>query len=420
MNRALFGAFAALLLFYSNVAVTANAIFREENNLNNLKDVQGDLESLQARMDHLEQKVNTVPSSSNLFNPGITAFGNFLNCFGQGGYPKNAHGLCDSPFVFREAELDIRAVVDPYADAVLILAFEPAHDHGHDHHGHEHAGEDSFQAEIEEAYITFKKLPVFNSTPFGLQLKAGRFRTPFGRFNQIHLHDLPHLTPVAPLQAFLGPHGMIRNGFSAQMPIPTPGDNNSMSLTLQILNGGGLPFDLIEDAHWPAGLAHLSWFWDLEKGHDLEVGLSAYLEHRPGNWSRPVQVYGADVNYKWRPFLFGDKHSFLFGGELYAAPKEMNSKTMLALGGFGFAQYQLNQWTYLGVRYDYRNLENSKEGRGHGIGAYLTYYTTEFLRLRAGYEISGGQNFSKPTNNFLVELNFVFGSHPVEPYWVNR
>lgn len=425
MNRSLFGAFAALLLFYSNVAVTANAIFKDENNSDNLADVQSDVESLNLRIDHLEQKVNTVPSRPNLFNPSITAFGNFITCFGQAGYPKNTYGLCESPFTFREAELDIRASVDPYADAVLILAFEPAHSHGHDHdHEDEHAEEDLFQVEIEEAYVTFKKLPFFNSTPFGLQLKAGRFRTPFGRFNQIHLHDLPHLTPASSLQAFLGPHGMIRNGFSAQFLIHTAGDNNSMSLTLQILNGGGLAFNPIAHSKWPAGLAHLSWFWDLEKGHDLEVGLSAYLEHKPGKVILPVQLYGVNANYKWRPFLFGDKHSFLFGGELYGAPKEMKTsagdKTVLALGAFAFAQYQLDQWTYFGLRYDYRNLENDKEGNGHGVGAYLTYYTTEFMRLRVGYEITGERYFSNQSSNLLFEINFVFGSHPVEPYWVNR
>lgn len=425
MNRALFGAFAALLFFYSNVAVPANAIFKDGNNSDNIADLQSDVEYLNKRIDHLAQKVNTVPSRPNLFNPSITAFGNFITCLGQAGYPDSAHGLCESPFTFREAELDIRAVVDPYADAVLILAFEPTHSHGHDHdHGDEHAGEDSFKAEIEEAYVTFKKLPFFNSTPLGLLLKAGRFRTPFGRFNQIHLHDLPQLTPVSSLHAFLGPHGLIRNGFSAQFLIPTAGDNNSMSLTLQILNGGGLAFNPIAQSNWPAGLAHLSWFWDLEKGHDLEVGLSAYLEHRPGNMSRPVQLYGVDANYKWRPFLFGDKHSFLFGGELYGAPKEVKTdtvyKTVFALGGFAFAQYQFDQWTYFGLRYDYRNLDNNKEGRGHGVGAYLTYYTTEFLRLRIGYEVIGEKYFSKPSSNLLFEINFVFGSHPVEPYWVNR
>jgi hypothetical protein len=424
MNRFLFGAFAVLLVFCSNVAVTANAIFANENNSNNLADLQEDMESLNSRIDHLERKVNTVPSRPNFFNPSITAFGNFITCFGQAGYPHGAHGLCESPFSFREAELDIRAVVDPYADAVLILAFEPAHFHAHDH-DHVHTDEDAFQVEIEEAYITFKKIPFFNSAPLGLQLKAGRFRTPFGRFNQIHLHDLPQLTPASSLQAFLGSHGLMRNGFSAQLLIPTPGDRNSMSLTLQILDGGGLAFNLIDQTNWPAGLAHLSWFWDLEKGHDLELGLSAYLEHKPTGSNWPIQLYGVDANYKWRPFLFGDKHSFLFGGEIYGAPKEINTnegggKTVFAFGGFGFAQYQLNQWTYLGLRYDYRNLANNKEGNGHGVGAYLTYYTTEFLRLRVGYEVMGEKDFSKPSNNLLFEINFVFGSHPVEPYWVNR
>jgi len=132
----------------------------------------------------------------------------------------------------------------------------------------------------------------------------------------------------------------------------------------------------------------------------------------------PLQVYGLDANYKWKPFLQGDKHSFLLGGEFYLAPKEMSDKKIAyGLGGFGFAQYQFNQWLYLGVRYDYRHAFNDV---GHAAGAFLTYYTTEFLRFRLGYEVVADIGFSNPKNNVMLEVNFVFGSHPVEPYWVNR
>ena len=57
------------------------------------------------------------------------------------------------------------------------------------------------------------------------------------------------------------------------------------------------------------------------------------------------------------------------------------------------------------------------------IGAYVSFYTTEFLRFRIGYEhrerpsTNGGDG---DLDTFFFQLTFVFGSHPVEPFWFNR
>ena len=48
--------------------------------------------------------------------------------------------------------------------------------------------------------------------------------------------------------------------------------------------------------------------------------------------------------------------------------------------------------------------------------AYLSKYTSEFLRFRAG----GGYAPSTGQVTGLAQLTFVWGSHPVEPWWVNR
>ncbi|MDA0712590.1 MAG: hypothetical protein O2897_01195 [bacterium] len=453
MNKVLFKVFTALLFLLCNLAVAVNTVLDGKESLNDVKENVGLLER---RLDELETKSNLKIDRPNLFNPGITAFGNFVACAGQG-YPEAANGLCDQPFMLRELELDLRASVDPWADAVFILAFEPAHQHshatepepkhkhdhdhsyGHDHdHDHDHAhtheqehSDDhkhdeagnhgaSFQVEIEEAYITLKKWPLLDSSPLGIQLKIGRFRVPFGRANQIHLHDLPQSTMPLSMQAFLGEHGLIRNGISGSALIPTPGENNSMSLTLQILSSAGLPFSEANISKLPAGLAHWSWFWDLASNHDLEVGASAYVEPVK-DAIFPRQVYGLDASYKWRPFVHGDKKSILVGGEFYAAPKEDDhtKKVNWGFGGFAFAQYQFNEQVYLGLRYDYRDAFTDKE-RGQSAGIFLTYYTTEFLRFRLGYEAIYTVATKEIKNNALLEVNFIFGSHPVEPYWVNR
>ncbi|MES2504086.1 MAG: hypothetical protein V4534_04325 [Myxococcota bacterium] len=342
------------------------------------------------RVEQLEDKINSPQQRPNLFNPGITAFGNMLTCAGQN---------CGSIFQLREVELDVRGSIDPWADGVIIIAVE-----GHDGH---------FHVDVEEGYAVLKKLPILDDAPWGLTLKAGRYLQPFGRFNQIHLHDLPQINQPLVIKAFLDDHAFSRVGFSGEFFIPTPGENNSLRLNLNLINGGGLAFINVPNPKYPAGLGHLSWFWDLAAEHDLEVGLSAYVEHNPAN-PNPIQLYGTDINYKWRPYHLGDKKSFLLGGELFVANGFKGLNNRWPLGFFVWSQYQLNQWFYPSVRYSYA--QGVKNELLQAAGVYLTYYTTEFLRLRAGYEYDIGKN----QNQFLFELNFVLGSHPVEPYWVNR
>src|SRR5512139_2180550 len=65
----------------------------------------------------------------------------------------------------QEVELALQATVDPYVRGDVFLTFS---DEG---------------VEIEEAYLTTLSLP------WGLQVKAGKIYTPFGRTSQLHRHQ---------------------------------------------------------------------------------------------------------------------------------------------------------------------------------------------------------------------------------------
>ena len=48
-------------------------------------------------------------------------------------------------------------------------------------------------------------------------------------------------------------------------------------------------------------------------------------------------------------------------------------------------------------------------------------FRKEFLRFRAGYEHRWSDIAADDgLDSFVAEVNVVFGSHPIEPYWVNR
>ena len=47
--------------------------------------------------------------------------------------------------------------------------------------------------------------------------------------------------------------------------------------------------------------------------------------------------------------------------------------------------------------------------------------TSEFLRFRLGYEHTDSDIATLDgLDSFFLELAFVFGAHPIDPYWVNR
>lgn len=376
-----------------------------------LDDLRAQIEELEQRLAEAAQKTATVqPQSANVFNPRVTAFGNFIGRFDNQQIALAEGARIDDRFNLREVEIDLRAAIDPWADGFLIVAIESEIPN-------------EFVTGIEEGYLVLKKLPLLNTTPLGLKLKAGRYRPEFGRFNKIHLHDLPHTSYPRALQTFLGEEGFLQNGLSAQFFLPSPGASNTLEATIDVLNGGNIPIAAENAADHLAGLAHVKWFWDLASGHDLELGASGYWGKAGGEDGLRSKLYGVDLTYKWRPKTHGEWHSFLIGGELYwtsiNVPDDSQPQRR-PLGFYAWSQYQFNRRTYLGVRAEMTEALTGAKLQTQAYAAFLSYYTTEFLRLRLGFEHVESEVAYDGLNSAFLEINFVFGSHPTEPYWVNR
>ena len=130
-------------------------------------------------------------SSSKVFNPDISAIGNFVSAAGS-------NPSSDQPSMqLSEAEVAFQAVVDPYAKADFFLSAGPE------------------GLEIEEGFITFTTLPA------GLLLKAGKMRAQFGKVNTMHTHILPWADRPLVMQNLLGgDEGLSDSGFSVSKLIP--------------------------------------------------------------------------------------------------------------------------------------------------------------------------------------------------------
>ena len=111
-------------------------------------------------------------------------------------------------------------------------------------------------------------------------------------------------------------------------------------------------------------------------------------------------------------------------------------RTSKPWGGFAFAQIQLARPLYLGVRADDTRTIRDDRLRRRAVGGYLTWYPSEFLRFRAGYEHlwsdiadEDGRRSDVPCrrqadedgrHSAFAQIDFVMGAHPPEPFWVNK
>jgi len=376
-------------------------------------------ERLEKRMRELENKIGAVSRSTAqiVFNPRTTVFINFAArgddkaVFDESGIAK----IDNRPFL-RTVELDFRAPVDPYAEAVVILALE------------DEAGT-GFAIDPEEAYGLIKRLPILETAPMGMKLKIGKFRAPFGVNNKLHMHDLPWTTRPLVISRYLGTeHGeFFESGFNPTgvdfdffLPTVIPGATAEMNLDL--LRAGELALSQGAENKQPAFLGHLNLSWDWNNEHLVFLGGSGYLERGES----PTTMIGFDLTYKWAPSERRTSRSFVAGGEVFIGNRTSVDTTGSEVvakpyGWFAYSQYQLSYWLYVGARYDWLQEPTDEALTTRSISLYASYYTTEFLRFRLGFE---RRQSDIPAQNNLdtihFEVNFVFGSHPTEPYWVNR
>lgn len=352
---------------------------------------------------------SSVANRLNAFNPRITVFGDVLGRWSVGSHELVEDGINrDDRIGLREIELDLRADIDPYAKGVLVLAAEE-HEPG------------EYELTIEEGYVTLEALPA------GLRGTIGRIRVPYGRINRLHTHDLPQATRPLMLVDFFGEEGYVEN--AAQISWLTPWI--PLEVFALILNGENEGILAGRDSDDPAFLGRAEYFLQLNETMFLSLGTTFLFGHndapdpltdRPGKAQQETQSWGGDFLFKWQPSQYT---SLVVQGEMMFLKKEVaNRGVEHGFGGYVFVQFQPFKRWYVGVRYDWSNYgEGTENNEQYAASAWLSYYTTEFLRFRIGYEhreratTNGGE---PDLDTIFFQLTFVFGSHPAEPFWFNK
>ena len=348
-----------------------------------------------------------VQERPSAFNPMISVVGDFIGQYGFG-FNKtdhehdHAHGDHNHGHEFhngvlaREIEFEFRGEVDPYADAMVALAIAP---HSLDH----------VDIHLEEAYARLKL--------FGLITKVGRFRTAIGRMGRIHLHNIPQITYPLAMRAFLGDEGYGSQGLSLNTAF-TPSARTAVNVFVEGTTLNRLPMQGKGAEKMPQAIAHLWWHQELLPFHYLDIGASTLLGRKGKENSGAFWLLAGDVHYSYVPAGIGQNPQFLAGSEFFTANAGAGR---WPLGNFTWVQTRVFDSSFVGARYDIAPQENELTKFQHALGGYVTHYTTEFLRFRFGYEhVMPTIASFNGDHRFMLSMIFILGSHPVEPYFINR
>ena len=356
-----------------------------------------------------------APRTPASFNPDIAVIADFL-----GSYSTRRQNDAYNRFDVREVELDLRAAVDPRADAVVILAFErdvenPVFP------GDEPAEGPESGVSIEEGFLFLHDFGVPNLTA-----KLGRFHVRFGRQNMLHLHDLPTADVPFVNQAFLAPESLTDAGLSLSYVLPPDlvGGQYIEFIGEVIAGEGGssaesptLGGDLTVDS--PAFNLHALWNADVAPNWNLELGTSYLWGRREAQHGVDVHLFGADVTLL-RTDPRGKFFNRLFQAEaIYGLVDQPDGgDTQSASGAYVLGQQQLNRDWYAGLRLDWTQDPNHEDAEAWGVSPYVSWYWSEFLRFRLEYQHKAGD---VPTeNNLYFQTTWIFGAHPPHPYWSMR
>ncbi|MFC2089125.1 hypothetical protein ACFLSX_05935, partial [Calditrichota bacterium] len=369
-----------------------------------LRSLLNDAESIaEKKVEKQETKVFTGGERSlQALNPEISlaadVFGMYIN--NENGFTETSR----SGAHFRVAELQIQSTLDPFSMAKVILEFTPE------------------EVEFAEAYVSWSR--IFKNA----SLTAGKFRQQFGVVNRWHAHALDQFKFPLPITTLLGEEGLNQIGLSFDWLMPAITAHSNM-LTVQVTNGQNDHLFSGEAFSFPAVLAHLKNYYDLSQNTYLEFGLTGMMGRNNIRGfeedslilesSRLTKIGGIDLTLLWEPVDRAKYKSFLWRSELYYVEKELPQNEIIkAYGLYTYGDYKFDRNWHAGIRFDYTQpfeIENEDKYMYQFV-PYLTWWQSEFVRLRLQYNYLNGNNVDVDDQTMRLQITWAMGPHKHESY----
>ncbi len=352
------------------------------------------------------------PMARLLLLPDISAIGSFAGAFDT--YDVENQSPREGPFGpknkptarFEEVEVGLQSVIDPYARADIFVSFT------------------ADGVDVEEAYLTSIGLPG------GIQVKAGKLFSPFGRQNQQHPHVWDFVDAPLARGRILAEETLSGPGVDVAWLAPLP-----WFTELHLAGQGTAPLPSDEDpGERPTAIARLLQYFPLGEATTLGIGVSAARRSEATSAFRDLG--GADLYLRWRPIhgrsyvtLQGEIYTRKFRGRGLSDELRADMPTLASnvdrgsdTGGYAHLFWRRDAYFGYGVRYDsapagprFGVEPDAASGTEHRYGALVTWYPSEFQRIRL--QISYDQR-PQARNGIeaLLALEFGIGSHGAHPF----
>ena len=311
----------------------------------------------------------------------------------------------------RHFELDLQAYLDPYTKFHVVFGYEGAHsvwgyeehDHDGDHEEHEHEG-----FSLEEGYVTWLQLGPTSLT-------VGRKRQQFGVLNRWHMHALPQTDYPWVIGESFGPHGLSGTGVSVEWLMPTLwADSNE--LVVEVMNGDNQIAFAGSDWRKPTFLANLKSYWDLSANTYFQVDLTGLHGVTDHEGDLDHDFLALDMVYDWYPLGREHYRGFQLRGMLLRSWLDLeNGDSLDTWGSYLYGQIKFAARWFAGLRWDWVEDQREAGQEFWGLSPYLTFWQSEFVRLRGQYSYRD-HNIHGNDQRFELQLTFAAGPHKHESY----
>ena len=181
---------------------------------------------------------------------------------------------------------------------------------------------------------------------------------------------------------------------------------------MQVTDGSSEVFGGADFEHLTV-LAKVKSYWDVGAATWLEWGLSGIVGD--GGPAGDNRVWGTDVTVHWQPPGRAKSRELTWRSELLRSERhDAGGVRKEAWGGYSYLEGLVRQNLYLGVRFDSVEDPFDPTVRVEGVAPYLTWWQSEFVRLRAQFQRLEDGNGAE--ERFLLMLTWAAGPHKHETY----
>lgn len=311
-------------------------------------------------------------------------------------------------FLPREFELSLVSALDPFSRAKVFLS---VHEPGGEiaPFGEEANQDEEVELGVEEGYLEWVNIP----GGFGLTL--GRFYQRLGTLNRWHGHALYFQSRSLPHLAFVGEEPLAQTGVSLYFLLPVE-RFGTWQAWMEVTRASNEA--LFGESDRLTYLGHLNAFWELSSAWDLDLGLSAVTGmFEEGDLEYDQRLFNLEGALTWRPpGRSGYREAVLRAGVMVRDPTNEPEDASLdqAKGFWTMAEVRLTPRWLVGARYDWVENPEDPDETAWLVSPTLTWWQSEYVRLRAEYDALAGGNDNR--GQLLLQVTFAMGPHKHEKY----